>query len=56
MVAKTEHMTERAALVRGVTLTDDPVKLVLEDAPKILKIYSEIQLTNKQFDDFFAMW
>jgi len=66
MVSKTERvearfmpeikqLAERAALVSGVTLTDYLVRLVREDAPKTLKSYSEIQLTNKQFDNFIAI-
>jgi len=48
-------LAERAALVSGVTLTDYLVRLVREDAPKTLKSYSEIQLTNQQFDNFIAI-
>lgn len=50
-----KHLAERAALVSGITLTDYLVKLVREDAPKTLKSYAEIQLTNQQFDNFMAI-
>lgn len=50
-----KHLAERAALASGVTLTAYLTKLVCEDAPKILKSYSEMQLTNKQFDDFMMI-
>lgn len=63
MTAKTERvearflpeikqLAERAALANGMTLTDYLAKLVREDAPKTLSAYSEIQLTNQQFDQF----
>ncbi len=50
-----KHLAERAALVSGVTLTDYLARLVREDAPKTLKYYTEIQLTNEQFDNFMAI-
>ncbi len=50
-----KEMAERAALASGVTLTDYLVKLVREDAPKTLKAYTEMQLTNQQFDHFMAI-
>ena len=50
-----KQLAERAALVSGETLTDYLVRLVREDAPKTLKSYSEIQLTNQQFDKFIAI-
>lgn len=50
-----KHLAERAALVSGVTLTDYLAKLVMENAPKTLKAYSEIKLTNQQFDQFMAI-
>jgi len=50
-----KQLAERAATVSGMTLTDYLVRLVREDAPKTLKTYSEIQLTNQQFDDFNAI-
>ena len=37
------------------TLTDYLAQLVREDAPKTLKRYCEIQLTNQQFDNFRAI-
>lgn len=66
MAAKTERiearflpeiklLAERAALVSGVTLTDYLARLVREDAPKTLKAYADIQLTNQQFDDFIKI-
>jgi len=54
-VPEIKQLAERAALVSGVTLTDYLVRLVREDAPKTLKSYSEIQLTNQQFDNFMAI-
>lgn len=50
-----KHLAERAALISGVTLTDYLAKLVTENAPKTLKAYSEIKLTNEQFDQFIAI-
>ncbi|MFT4927856.1 MAG: hypothetical protein ACI8WB_003970 [Phenylobacterium sp.] len=50
-----KQLAERAALVSGITLTDYLARLVREDAPKTLKSYTEIQLTNQQFDDFIAI-
>jgi uncharacterized protein (DUF1778 family) len=50
-----KHLAERAALISGVTLTDYLAKLVTENAPKTLKTYSEIKLTNQQFDQFMAI-
>lgn len=50
-----KHLAERAALASGITLTDYLAKLVREDAPKTLKIYAEIQLTNQQFDNFITV-
>ncbi len=50
-----KQLAERAALVRGITLTDYLARLVRKDAPKTLKAYSEIQLTNQQFDDFITI-
>lgn len=66
MTAKTERvearflpeikqLAERAALANGITLTDYLAKLVREDAPKTLSAYSEIQLTNQQFDQFMQV-
>lgn len=48
-------LAERAALASGVTLTDYLARLVKEDAPKTLKAFADIQLTNRQFDDFIAI-
>jgi len=50
-----KHLAERAALISGVTLTDYLAKLVTENAPKTLKAYSEIKLTNDQFDQFMVI-
>mgnify|MGYP002633995827 CR=1 FL=1 len=50
-----KQLAERAALASGVTLTDYLVRLVREDAPKTLKSYSEVKLTNQQFDNFMAI-
>ncbi len=50
-----KQLAERAAMASGVTLTEYLVRLVQEDAPKTLKSYSEIQLTNQQFDNFIAI-
>jgi uncharacterized protein (DUF1778 family) len=50
-----KHLAERAALVSGLTLTDYLAKLVREDAPKTLQAYTEIQLTNQQFDHFIKI-
>lgn len=50
-----KQLAERAALISGVTLTDYLAKLVTENAPKTLKAYSEIKLTNDQFDQFIAI-
>jgi len=54
-IPEIKQLAERAALVSGVTLTDYLVRLVREDAPKTLKSYSEIQLTNQRFDNFMAI-
>ncbi len=54
-IPEIKHLAERAALASGVTLTDYLVRLVREDAPKTLKSYSEIQLTNQQFDSFIKI-
>lgn len=53
-VPEIKSLAERAALASGVTLTDYLAKLVREDAPKTLRTYAEIQLTNQQFDHFLA--
>lgn len=50
-----KHLAERAALISGITLTDYLAKLVTENAPKTLKAYSEIKLSNDQFDQFMAI-
>ena len=50
-----KQLAERAAIVSGISLTDYLAKLVREDAPKTLKSYSEIQLTNQQFDNFLSV-
>lgn len=48
-------LAERAALASGETLTDYLARLVKEDAPKTLQAFSDIQLTNRQFDDFISI-
>lgn len=66
MTAKTERiearfmpevkqMAERAAMASGMTLTDYLAHLVCEDAPNRLKAHADIQLTNKQFDEFLQI-
>lgn len=47
-----KQMAERAALASGTTLTDYLARLVREDAPKTLKAYSELKLSNQEFDRF----
>lgn len=54
-LSKIKHLAERAALISDVTLTDYLAKLVAENAPKTLEAYSDIQLTNQQFDRFMAI-
>jgi len=54
-VPEIKSLAERAALASGVTLTDYLAKLVREDAPKTLKTYAEMQLTNQQFDHFLTI-
>lgn len=50
-----KYLADRAASVSGITLTAYLTKLVQEDAPKTLKSYVDIKLTNQQFDDFMAI-
>ena len=50
-----KRMAERAALLKGITLTDYLAKLVCEDAPKTLKFHNEITLSNQQFDNFLQV-
>lgn len=52
---ETKRLAERAALVSELTLTDYLAKIIKEDAPKTIKAYTEIQLTNQRFDDFMAL-
>ena len=54
-IPEIKQLAERGALVSGVTLTDYLAKLVREDAPETLKAHTNIQLTNKQFEDFIAI-
>ena len=54
-IPEIKNLAERAALASGVTLTDYLAKLVREDAPKTLKTYAEMQLTNQQFDHFLTI-
>lgn len=50
-----KKLAERAAALSGLNLTDYLVKLIREDAPKAIKVNSEIVLANKEFDDFIAL-
>lgn len=54
-IPEIKQLAERAALVSGITLTDYLARLVREDAPKTLKTYAEIKLTNEQFDNFLTI-
>lgn len=53
--ASTKRLAERAAQLNGTTLTEYLAKLVLDDAPKVLKRYNEIQLTTQQYDNFIKI-
>ncbi|MEN9432512.1 MAG: hypothetical protein RLZZ422_101 [Pseudomonadota bacterium] len=48
-------LAERAANALGVTVTEYLVRLIQEDAPKVLEGNTSIVLTNTQFDRFVAL-
>ena len=50
-----KQLAERAAAFSGLSLTDYLAKLVRDDAPRVLKTRTEIQLTNEQFDNFLVI-
>lgn len=54
-LASTKRLAERAAQLNGSTLTDYLSKLVLDDAPKVLKKHNEIRLTSAQYDNFIKV-
>ena len=47
-----KQMAERASAVSGCSLTEYITRLIAENAPKVLKMQTEINLTNKEFDRF----
>ena len=49
------QMAERASAASGCTLTEYLTRLILKDAPNVLKTQAEISLTNEQFDRFIAI-
>ncbi len=50
-----KQLAERASAAAGYTsLTDFVTHLILENAPKILKLHTTIELSNQQFDCFMA--
>jgi uncharacterized protein (DUF1778 family) len=54
--AETKSMAERAAAALGcASLTEFMVRLIRENAPKILEHEAKIQLTNAQFDRFLEV-
>jgi uncharacterized protein (DUF1778 family) len=54
-LASTKRLAERAAQLNGMSLTEYLSKLVLDDAPKVLKRHKEIKLTSQQFDRFLQV-
>lgn len=48
-------LAERAASALGVTVTEYLVRLIQEDAPKVLEGNTQIILTNTQFDRFVEL-
>ena len=53
--ASTKRLAERAAQINGTTLTEYLAKLVLDDAPNVLKRHNEIKLTTQQYDNFIRV-
>lgn len=49
-----KQLAERAAAISGLSLTDYLAQLVKNDAPQTIESYKNIQLTNREFDDFIA--
>lgn len=49
-----KQLAERAATISGLTLTDYLAQLVIKDAPQTIKAYKNIELSNREFDDFMA--
>ena len=48
-------MAERASAATGCTLTEYITRLISEDAPHVLKMHNEIELTNDRFDHFISV-
>lgn len=47
-----KQLAERAASTLGCTVTEYLVRLIQQDAPKVLKGETEMVLSNAQFDRF----
>lgn len=47
-----KQLAERAASALGCSVTEYLVRLIQEDAPKVLRVQNDIVLTNSQFDRF----
>lgn len=50
-----KQLAERAASALGCTVTEYLVRLIQQDAPKVLRGETEIVLSNAQFDRFAAL-
>ena len=54
--SETKNMAERASAALGcASLTEYMIRLIRDNAPKVLEQEASIQLTNTQFDNFIAI-
>jgi uncharacterized protein (DUF1778 family) len=54
--SETKNMAERASAALGcASLTEYMIRLIRDNAPKVLGQEASIQLTNTQFDNFIAI-
>jgi uncharacterized protein (DUF1778 family) len=51
---QTKQLAERAAAISGCSITEYLVRLIQQDAPKVLNGETRIALSNEQFDHFMA--
>lgn len=52
---QTKQLAERAAALSGCSVTEYLVRLIQQDAPKVLSGDTRIALSNEQFDHFMMV-